>query len=449
MDSLNTRLEAEVAKRTQLEKGRSNQSFEVNRLKDQAVKYERELKNLQGDLRDRDWEIKQLKTSQNKTIVEHVHVLQEAKNLTDNQLAEAQKELAKVQARVKQLETTRARMVGEAEDAARQHEKELIALRTNEKDVRGYEEKARRATAEADRERKLKEASEIQSRRLQSDLRTAQGQLSDLEQQLHTVQRAKDSLEADISSLAANNDGTNAVTKMRRDYEARISQLEAKLEDTDMVQATAERIRQKIEQQHADIRRLISSSGPKDNFRETLLKQLKLADDALAAEYNAKPMRSRVDSRVFGNISPSKRSSIAMEANGILRSRRDSQVAEPSQTPDRQASQLRQQVQALELRIVASDRVRQHLESALREMTADLENSDGSKQSLQEHRTKLARENSRLSELMREEAEARRAAEASQMDGIKAMWNKFQNTINTERESYTKLEESRKALVGI
>jgi myosin protein heavy chain len=88
------------------------------------------------------------------------------------------------------------------------------------------------------------------------------------------------------------------------------------------------------------------------------------------------------------------------------------------------------------------------LEAALKSMTADLENSDGSRQSIQAHRAKIARENARLADLLNQEAEARRAAEASQIDGINAMWKKFQTTIDTERESYSKLEESRKALVS-
>lgn len=78
---------------------------------------------------------------------------------------------------------------------------------------------------------------------------------------------------------------------------------------------------------------------------------------------------------------------------------------------------------------------------------ADLENSDGSKQSLQKHRTKLAAENARLGKLLEEEAEARRVAQAAQVDNIQSMWKKFQDTMNVERESYSRLEESRKALV--
>ena len=44
-----------------------------------------------SDLKSREWEVKQLESKQDKTIVEHVHFLEEAKRVTDRQLADAQK----------------------------------------------------------------------------------------------------------------------------------------------------------------------------------------------------------------------------------------------------------------------------------------------------------------------------------------------------------------------
>ena len=52
-----------------------------------------------------------------------------------------------------------------------------------------------------------------------------------------------------------------------------------------------------------------------------------------------------------------------------------------------------------------------------------------------------------LTESLQEEAEARREAEAAQLKDIQTMWQKFQTTLLEERESYSRLEESRKALV--
>lgn len=98
--------------------------------------------------------------------------------------------------------------------------------------------------------------------------------------------------------------------------------------------------------------------------------------------------------------------------------------------------------------MAASERVRHHLEALLHDMTAELENSDGSKQSLEQYRARLAREKARLAELLEDEAEARRATQAAQLQDVQAMWKKFQSTLVEERESYARLEESRKALVS-
>ena len=85
------------------------------------------------------------------------------------------------------------------------------------------------------------------------------------------------------------------------------------------------------------------------------------------------------------------------------RTQKESQ-SEPARTSDKQISALRQHVQILELRMAASEYVRRHVESSIWDMTADLENSDGSKHFLQQYRTRLAKENVRLAELLQEEA---------------------------------------------
>lgn len=451
LDSMKSQLDGEIARRERLEKGATGRNTEAARLRDRLAKMEKDMVSLQKDIGDRDWQIKQLKANQNKTIVEHVHVLQEAKAITDGQLETAKKELATERAKVKALEKTKQRMIGEAEDAARMHEQELIALRSNDKSARGLEQKAAKAVADMEREKKLREAAELQARRLQTELRTAQEQASDLERNLHTVQLTKQSLESEINTLAAGGDTADSLKKLRRDYEARIGELEVQVEDADHARATAERIKQKMDQQHAEIRRIISSSTIRDTFRERLLKELQAADDALAAELTPRPSRNpkRNSVQKFGNMAPNKRFSTPPGSNGIGRIRRDSQPPTESPRPhDENATQLKQQVQVLELRIMASDRVRQHLEASLKGLTADLEKSDGSRQSLQAHKARVARENARLTDLLNQEAEARRTAEASQIDGINAMWKKFQNAIDGERESFTKLEDSRKALAS-
>lgn len=444
MEANRKQLESEIAKRKQLEHSLTTQKTEIIRLKDLNIKLDRDLNKALTDLKAREWEVKQLEARQDKTIVEHVHVLEEAKRVTDRQLADAQLELQKQAAYIRSLEKSKTHLTTEAEDLAREREREQAELRTRARAMRAQEEKVARALAEAEAERRAREASELQAHRLQNELQIAHSQVEDVVHQLATIQKAKDNLETELTRLADEAETPNSFAKLQRQYESRISQLEQQLEDAEMSNSIAMRIKAHIDRQHQEIRRLIMS-GPKDEaFKSRLLRELQLADDELEREMLSRSQGLRPSNtgsmQVMANVAPKK--------NGAARVPKAS-LPEPPRTPDKQAqvSALKQEVQLLELQMAASTRVRQHLETLLRDMTAELENSDGSKQSLAQYRARLAREKGRLQELLEDEAEARRAAEAAQLQDVQAMWKKFQNTLVDERESYARLEESRKALV--
>ncbi|EEB90642.1 hypothetical protein MPER_11125, partial [Moniliophthora perniciosa FA553] len=384
-----------------------------------------------------EWEIKQLESKQDKTIVEHVHVLEEAKRVTDRQLQDAQVELQKNAAYIRSLEKAKTRLTGEAEDLVRETERERMELRNKEKAMRIQEERAARALADVERERSTREAAELQVRRLQTELQNAQQHTDDLAQQLAAVQRSKVALEADLEKLADETPGSESLAKIQRQYQTRISQLEEQLDNAEDSRLAAMRVRDLVQRQHAEIRQLIMNSGPKDSsFHSRLLQELQLVDDEIQRSVPSSSARrdsthSRIDS------SPSKSSNKSFSA----REHRDS-----AKSNDGQVAALRQQVEVLEIQMAASERVRHHLESSLREMTSELENSDGSKHFLQQYRARLSRENVRLAELLEDETKARQAAESAQIDGIQAMWAKFQKTLQEERNSYSQLEEARKAL---
>lgn len=447
LDASRKQLEAESSKRAQLEQAVSSQKAELLKLKDRNVKLDRDLNKALTDLKNREWEVKQLESRQDKTIVEHVHVLEEAKRVTDRQLADAQLELQKNAQYIRSLEKAKGRLASEAEDLARETERERVELRAKEKLAKAQEDRAARALADVEKERRGRQEAELQSRRLQTDLQNAKQQIADLSQQVTNVQRSKDNLETELIRLADETDTPNSMAKVQRQYEARISQLESELEEAESAKVTAARIRERVEHQHAEIRQLVMNNGPIDEaFQTRLLRELQLADDTLEREMSDRSQNLRTnkapDFRSMPNVTPTKTGSVP-------RARKESQSDTlRAVAPDRQINALKQQVQVLEIQMAASDRVRRHLETSIREMTSDLENSDGSKQFLQQYRTRLSKENARLAELLAEEAEARRAAEAAQIDGIQAMWTKFQDTISTERDNYARLEESRKALVS-
>lgn len=446
LEALRHQLEAETSKRSQVEKSVSTQKTEIIRLKDINIKLDRELNKALDDLKAREWEVKQLEAKQDKTIVEHVHVLEEAKRVTDGLLADAQATLREQAAYIRSLENNKKRLIGEAEDANREREREQLEVRNKIKAMKAQEETANRARQEIERERHAREVAEVQVRKLQRELQVTQTQTGDIQHQLITVQKAKDNLEEQLTKLAEESEGPASLAKMQRQYESRIGQLENQLEDALLAKDTASRIKEQVARQHQEIRRLILS-GPKDEaFRSRLFRELQLADEELERELlNRVQHRAGAgsDVRTLANVTP-----VKQRTNGASRSRKDSHPG-PPRTPDKaaQVSALKQEVQLLEIQMAASSRVRHHLEALLRDMTSELEKSDGSKQSLEQYRTRLSKENSRLSELLEDEAEARRAAEAAQLKDVQTMWQKFQKALLDERENYARLEESRKALV--
>lgn len=444
IETYRKRLDDESAARAQLQKDKAAQKMELTKLQAHISKTDGEIKQLLKDLSDRQWEVKQLEAKQDKTIVEHVHVLEEAKRVTDRQLADAQTELQRNAAYIRSLEQAKARLTGEAQDLARMSEREQLELRTREKNARAQETKATQARADAEKERQAKELAERQSQRLQSDLKNALLRIDELQQQLSSVQRSRSNLETELDRIANETIAPNSMAKLQRQYESRIAELEAQL-DGEISSTTMAKLRERIQRQHAEIRQLVLNSGPVDStFQTRLLRELESIDEEFGQGSQLSSSQSRSVSnnhvRAMANLSPSKRDSSVLSSKDP--------VSESGRTSE-QVTALRQQVQVLEIKIAASDRVRQHLESSLQEMTADLEKSDGSKQSLQQHRTRLAKENARLKELLAEEANARRTAETAQVDGVQAMWSKFQNAIDEERKNYARLEESRQALASL
>jgi myosin heavy chain 9/10/11/14 len=133
LETTRKELESELKKRTQLERMVSTQKTELVKYKDSIVKLELELDKALSNLKAREWDIKQLEGRQDKTIVEHVHVLEEAKRVTDRQLAAAQAELLKNATYIRSLEKAKSRLAGEVEDLARQSQQDHMKSRTKQK----------------------------------------------------------------------------------------------------------------------------------------------------------------------------------------------------------------------------------------------------------------------------------------------------------------------------
>ncbi len=439
-------LETETSKRTEAERAAKSQSRETTQLKEQNAKLQADLKKSLDDIHQRDGEILQLRSRQDKTIVEHVHVLEEAKRVTDRQLAVSQQELRDINAYVKSLEKAKVRLIGDTEDLARQSERERLEIKAREKEAKAHEQALKKAQHDIMAERKARELAELRSQRAETEVNNMHTRLADTQQQLATVERSKAQLESELTELATDATTPPSPDSTRRQLEAKVAQLESEVNQVKLASPIIDRIRRRVEQQQVQLRRLIATQMPKDDsFKRRLLQEIDEASRQLQQDFGTGapiPPSSLTETRPLNNTTPTKRSSIV---NGVARPRMGSVDALPSN--DSQINGLRRQVETLELQLASSDRVRQHIQSMLNDLAADLDSTDTSKQVLQAKKARLAKENRILNELLNAEQDSRRLLESGQLDSIKALWAKYQNTITEEKSKYAKLEDTRKALV--
>ncbi|KAG8221578.1 P-loop containing nucleoside triphosphate hydrolase protein [Butyriboletus roseoflavus] len=174
-------LEAESAKYKQLHQVATNQKRELALDQDRLSKMDAALNKALTDLKNKDWEIKQLESRQDKKIVEHVHVLEKAKRVTDQQLKEAQEELQKNAVYIRSLEKAKSALTREAEDFVRENKMEQVELRAIEKTARMNEERALKALAALESERKTREVAKSGDRFEADAHRQLQAQFQELQ----------------------------------------------------------------------------------------------------------------------------------------------------------------------------------------------------------------------------------------------------------------------------
>ena len=117
--TLQRELDAERAQRAQLENKVREQSEAVRAREAAADAALAEHSQLLKTHQATEAEMRRLQSMQSKTIVEHVHVLEEAKKYTDRQLSDVQSELQELATYARTLEKTKARLQQENESLAR------------------------------------------------------------------------------------------------------------------------------------------------------------------------------------------------------------------------------------------------------------------------------------------------------------------------------------------
>lgn len=140
---------------------------------------ERELSESAGDVKSREAEIALLRSRENRTIVEHVHVLESAKKVTDRQLKEQVSENKRLNQILKSLETHRNRLQADLDDTQRENE---LLKKSKNKAIRaaraslGMEDKGSAALLED--ERRARASAEARAAALERDLADSRRRMS-------------------------------------------------------------------------------------------------------------------------------------------------------------------------------------------------------------------------------------------------------------------------------
>lgn len=269
--------------------------------------------------------------------------------------------------------------------------------------------------------------------------------VSELTSQLRDARRDRD--EAQSNARRKDLQADEAVSRTKQQYEGRIAELERQLRGSQAARNTT----------FSNLEELVKrGSGDDSSFRRRLLDELRTGHDELEQDVAAKAdllrnhkMNGGAKKEIvtYGNVAPrkaepAKRGSVDFGDSNAAR-----YALEDAQRAEKRAQNLQNQLDALELQVAASQRVRAHLEAQVKEITADMEAKGGSRFSLDAAKRKLSQDNARLAELRQEEAEARRSAELALLNGEQSLRKEFQDRLSKLSDD-AKGEEMRKTLMA-
>ncbi|WVQ93464.1 hypothetical protein IAU59_000538 [Kwoniella sp. CBS 9459] len=289
LDNVSRQLQDETTKRHQFEQQLHSNQVELAENRNIALQAERALAKAASDIKARDKEIEFLRGRENKTVVEHYHVLEKAKKFTDQQLSEQVRENDRLNTLLKSLETHRNRLNADLEDLARQYDK-LKASKSKEA------RSARASLSVEDKDAVLALEDEKKTRRvLEARITSLEKDLQDQRKQVSTA------------SLTASS--SRSIENKYRQSQDDLSRLEAEH------RATVDQ-NQRLQGQVNELQRALASmSRPtpsNENLRrEDLLRGLQQSHDALGRDMSDQLRRLNEATP----LTPSKRQSV-INGNG-------------------------------------------------------------------------------------------------------------------------------------
>ena len=225
MEATTRQLVDESVKRQHFEQELHDSHVELASYRNTALTAEREIAKAAAEIKARDAEIALLRSRENKTVVEHVHVLEQAKKVTDRQLAEQVKENSRLNQLLKINETQRHRLVADYEDANRQIE---ILKAGNRREART----ARASLSPEDKDAVMVLEDERKARRLaESRIASLEQDLQDQRRQLSTATMSAANVSAAEARLTKKEEEFWRLAQAHEDGIAENSRLQRQLAD--------------------------------------------------------------------------------------------------------------------------------------------------------------------------------------------------------------------------
>jgi myosin protein heavy chain len=319
MENANRHSADESAKRHHFEQELYNNQVEVANHRNSALQAERDVSKAANEIKARDAEIALYKSRESKTIVEHVHVLESAKKVTDRQLAEQVRENARLNMVMKSLETHRNRVVADLEDMTRQCD---MLKASKSKEARS----ARASMSAEDKDATMAMEEERKARRL------AEARVGSLEKDLQDQRRQLST--ASLSSPSRN--GNSYAT------DSRFAKMQSELTRLEQAHDATLAQNQRLKNELADVHRQTAPRTPKasDASRSELLRGLQQSHDALGRD-----MSDQLRKLEAQPLTPSRRHNSSLSnGHGAVQSP-DLQAAKRIRTLETEISGLRQQLE--------------------------------------------------------------------------------------------------------
>lgn len=318
MQATSQQLVDESAKAQHLERELYQQQVELKAHRDNASQWERELAKADSEIKVRDSEIALLRSRENKTIVEHVHVLEQAKKMTDRQLSEQVKENSRLNTLMKSMETHRNRLTADVEDITRQYE----LLRAS----KGREARQARASLSAeDKDAAMALEDERQARRV------AENRVASLEKDQQDQRR-----QLSTATLSPSRGGSSTESQLKKKTDE-LSRLESNFETT---LSENERLHAEVTELKRHSRLPQTPTASSHSERANLLRGLQQSHDALGRD-----MSDQLRKLENQPLTPSRRHNSALSNGHTLVNSPDPMASKRIRSLETEINGLRQQLE--------------------------------------------------------------------------------------------------------